>query len=963
MPARCTSGSYVGNETPRSILIGWQPDVVVVKGDNGYQAFLKTVDMPAGASKGASNDAALVTSCITGFIATGFTVGADISVNQIGVTFVWFALQSAANEVATGSYVGNGIDATDIAVGLGAAPILVITMPADAADCRIRMDDYGNAFSPKLVGLVGDAVGLEALYNSGFTVGTDIDVNRVGKTYYWIAVREVAGFSTHGTYAGNGTDDRNLAVGGGVVPAVVLLTGCMTAWTGWYHPEFRVTAQAEDKCSQFTHRAFLSDNIQTMGAATFQVGQDANANANAKPYYWIAFTATSSLGRGLADIGVGLDSLTVRKSTCSSVAVAVAAGSLTDQYRPHSIVTLPNAIVLLYQDRINGVRYTFSPDRGVTWSAPVTVDSDLNLYPSAVADVCTGDIHVVYSRIGSPALGTGHSIYYRSLIYVGTSSPAWVVGAAVEIGYSSPGVGYADAALSVEEGSCSDPIVGGNAGRLVCVAKRITDTDRAWVTLVATAPWTLQGAAETVAAIPVASAVECAVSAQAKGRLYVITSSGGRYALYRSRLLDWGDISVGLMSWDGWGGDNLLAQGLGIAVDFWGSQTIQVGGVTLADREVAAVYIKNNQIYYREWSLPIDDDDVSWMTMNDFMVWSRQDAAGVCISRVGQSYWISAIIGPPGKTDTVVWSAGPAFNSWFLMPTVPSNHLAAPVYATSCYDWALGWSGTSIPFSTIYVGRCPLEIPFLSCEEVVGTDVYNLKLTHTDTGAGADVMMLALRLADPGTGVDVARILLSLADIGAGSEWAGFLRDLTDTGVGLEAYAINLRHTDTGTGAEVSTVGLSMADVGAGVEALVRLIGYHLYEAAAGLDITGLTVVVVDVGSGAETPLLSLRMTETGTGVDVPVIILSVVDAGVAADIIRILYYILESGVGVDVAGVGMVTADTSTGADSVRLILSIAESGVGSEQVSMTIYVTLALLRLLMSGGKLRLDIEGPGA
>ena len=44
-------------------------------------------------------------------------------------------------------------------------------------------------------------------------MGNDVDVNESGETYYWVAMK--AGTNVqHGTYTGNGDDDRDITTSG-----------------------------------------------------------------------------------------------------------------------------------------------------------------------------------------------------------------------------------------------------------------------------------------------------------------------------------------------------------------------------------------------------------------------------------------------------------------------------------------------------------------------------------------------------------------------------------------------------------------------------------------------------------------------------------------------------------------------------------------------------------------------------
>ena len=1006
--ALSATGSYIGNGIARTIVVGWQPDIMLVKGNLTYHAYLRFSNMPAGKSKrmggitGWAGPAApaLEDDRITGETVDGFTVGVADAVNTLGVTYWWVAIQCDGADASIGSYVGTagswggGIH-QNIDVGLIDEPILVITAPATARNCRIRMADMGGGFgySPTGDTQLNPQYGIFSLYNSGFEIGGHYDVDDLGVTIYWMAIREVAGWSTHGIYTGDGVDDRDIAVGGGVVPGFVLLNGVVDSWWWYFGAEFRIASHPVGSNSLLSAVVDTVDSIQDLHAAAFEIGTGLWVNrAHFTPpptdfvYPWIALAEAGS-GKSVADSGVAVDDITVEKSECSLTAVDTSISTQPTAHPwSHAVIALPNALLLIYQEGAAGLMFTFTPDEGISWSTPALITSKTNVYPSAVADIATGDIHLIYSEAGDPTLGAGHSVYYRSLINIGTVTPAWSVGAEVGVAYGNPGTGYANAVLSVEQATYDPLIVGGYEGKLMFMALRKTDTDRTWSVFVATAAWTLQGAVENPAVFSAASGNERAAVGQAAGRLYVVTFSGGRYAFYRSLEVAWGDPALEFIAWDGWGADD--NEGFGLAVDFWGSQIQEyelmalyggsyfygggllyasggMGPVTLVTRQAAVSYIKDGQIHYREWGLPVDDTPVRFMY--DWIVWSSKNAYQTTISRVGQSYRISAIVGMPSAAmRSVIYADGPDHSVWLAIAhdhmTENWNWLGVPQYATSGFNWVAAWSETTGPPNNVYMGRCPMVLGLLLRDTAEGSDLHNLMLKIAETGTGVSALTLVVRVVDTGQGVNLARILHVLEDIGAGSDVAGSLRMMVEVGVGLDELALALSLAEAGAGAEAATIRLLLSEAGAGLEALVRQIMYRVYDVGVGLDTGSLAVSVIDSSSGSDIPLISIAMVDAGLGVEMPIIVLSVADSSTAVELTNMFFRMLEAGAGGESLGLGLSVGEAATGAESLRVILNIIEGGIGSDQASMAIYVTLALLRLLVSRGQLRLDIEGPG-
>src|SRR5262245_1518105 len=71
-------GSYTGDDTDnREIVLGFQPQVVILKGNNSQTAICHTASMSANASKPLTGTSTLLSNSILDFSASGFTVGTD----------------------------------------------------------------------------------------------------------------------------------------------------------------------------------------------------------------------------------------------------------------------------------------------------------------------------------------------------------------------------------------------------------------------------------------------------------------------------------------------------------------------------------------------------------------------------------------------------------------------------------------------------------------------------------------------------------------------------------------------------------------------------------------------------------------------------------------------------------------------------------------------------------------------
>ena len=83
------NGHYVGDGTAsRAIIeIGFQPDLVIVKGNALREAYIRTATMPADHSRSLGGGGVLSGTGINSLDADGFTIGDNQSVNEIGLDY------------------------------------------------------------------------------------------------------------------------------------------------------------------------------------------------------------------------------------------------------------------------------------------------------------------------------------------------------------------------------------------------------------------------------------------------------------------------------------------------------------------------------------------------------------------------------------------------------------------------------------------------------------------------------------------------------------------------------------------------------------------------------------------------------------------------------------------------------------------------------------------------------------
>ena len=250
---------YIGNGTTKSITgVGFQPDFTWIKQRTDATTH-NVFDAVRGVYKNLKTDTSDAegynTNTLSSFDADGFTVGSANAVNGSGdnlVAWNWKANGSgvsntdgtitstvSANQdagISIVTYTGNGTAGSTIGHGLGIAPAMVIVKSRSYAGTSWCVSHVGypttqNLYlDENLAVLTRDRI--TARSTNTFTVGSHFEVNNVSDTYVAYAFAEVEGFSSFGSYTGNGSTDGPM-IFTGMRPAFVIVK--RTDSTGsWY---------------------------------------------------------------------------------------------------------------------------------------------------------------------------------------------------------------------------------------------------------------------------------------------------------------------------------------------------------------------------------------------------------------------------------------------------------------------------------------------------------------------------------------------------------------------------------------------------------------------------------------------------------------------------------------------------------------------------------------------------------
>lgn len=198
----------------------------------------------------------------------------------------------SAWRVHSGSYTGTGSALS--MTGLGFRPQLIILKDISAnatADPIIGwsgMTTSGGAtpaatiFDPSSAPATNIITGYDS---DGFTVGTNTTVNTAARTYNYVAIAGSSAEVITGNYVGDGTDDRDISIGGTPRFLFVRRRNSTT----------RVVLKMDTMPTDESHglgaaAVFDTDQVQDIISGGFRVGTNAAVNNNTSTYDYIALS-------------------------------------------------------------------------------------------------------------------------------------------------------------------------------------------------------------------------------------------------------------------------------------------------------------------------------------------------------------------------------------------------------------------------------------------------------------------------------------------------------------------------------------------------------------------------------------------------------------------------------------------------------------------------------------------------
>lgn len=387
------TGSYTGDwNSPRAITgLGFQPDLVIVKGDNSSAAVIRLSTMGPTVSRELGGTNVYYTDGISSLDAAGFTVGPGAVVNAGGVEYYWTAMKATSGVLDIGTYFGNGAPDHFISVGTY-TPDAAIVFAEDFTLPWFRHIDMPLYASMPLVGGGMTSGGITGFYYGGINLGADAAVNAWGTRYHYVSWNFSSNLVTGDSFLGDSQDNREFS-GVGLSPEYLLIKSAANE-----DAQHRTASLAGDMTLEFVSSDNKVDRIQALQPDGFQLGKHNTVNDNGKTIYWVGFANAISN----SDLSVVL--------TADPPAAAVGD---TVVY----VIALENA----GPEDANGVQVTFSLPSGVTYESSDLHNGSFS-YPGLVWDRGTfggGEVDSLWVTVTVDA-GTAGTTLEASATVTGT---------------------------------------------------------------------------------------------------------------------------------------------------------------------------------------------------------------------------------------------------------------------------------------------------------------------------------------------------------------------------------------------------------------------------------------------------------------------------------------------------------------------------------------------------------------
>jgi hypothetical protein len=186
--AELALGTYLGDGADNRSIggLGFQPRWVATLGD-GNDSMFRPGSAAVDVSYAFSGTGGLANR-IQQMEPAGFQVGSNRDVNQLGATYHYLAWRGGGN-VSQSTYAGDGNDNRSITT-VGWRPTLVWVKEDTASQSVWRPDGVSGDLSLFFAATAASNNRIQALEPLGFQVGSNNQINRSGRTYHYLALRD-----------------------------------------------------------------------------------------------------------------------------------------------------------------------------------------------------------------------------------------------------------------------------------------------------------------------------------------------------------------------------------------------------------------------------------------------------------------------------------------------------------------------------------------------------------------------------------------------------------------------------------------------------------------------------------------------------------------------------------------------------------------------------------------------------
>jgi len=394
--ALITTGTYTGdgNDARQITGLGFQPSVVIIKGQVDEAAFISNSSMPAGMAKTLGTGEAFQGDIIQSLLPDGFMIGSSNIVNKPGESFWYIAMLDEPGSLVTGSYAGDG-SSNRLVDGLGLDPTMVMLIPGDVAPCRFRTQDMPNGDSLPFNNTAIEAGILTSLTTDGFIVENNTQGNEAGVEYTYLAVTGAHGHASTGSYVGDDSSTR-----------VINEAGFMPRWmftkTANNTEGAHLTEElsGEDKTLNFANKKHFKDGIKNFVGQGFSIGDHKRVNKLNETYYWVAFNDASEL----ADLGITLAADTSTPALGETVTVTTTMSNLGPDDAQDAILQVDIPAGLTLESLTPDVGFTDDQSSATTLHYQYDIPTGEQRQVVAVFTVETGASARQFSALASSAI-------------------------------------------------------------------------------------------------------------------------------------------------------------------------------------------------------------------------------------------------------------------------------------------------------------------------------------------------------------------------------------------------------------------------------------------------------------------------------------------------------------------------------------------------------------------------------